>query len=325
MPKLTYAVCSYNRSDRLESLLPAMRAQVCSIPFEILVVDNNSSDATREVVAQIAGQAGPPIRYVFEPKQGIPYARNRAIEESMASDFMVFIDDDEVPRPGTLESAVNAFSREHAQCVGGKVKVRIAPEDRPPWLGNDLLGFLAETDHGEEPFWVCDETTPIWTANVGYQTTLFKTHPNLRFDARYNRKGHKIGGGSDRVMFRELIKLKVPIRYCPDMVVEHFVESWRLRRSYFLRLHFINGCRYARFESGEYPRTFLGVPPFMLPLALRQWARVGSMLLRGSPGALRQTMNAAHALGIIAGRLMRQKGQAPDASSTASEDFYRER
>lgn len=90
MSTLTYAVCSYNRAERLEKLIPVMRGQHCPVPFEILVVDNNSSDKTPEIVAKLAAKPGPSVRYVRETEQGIPYARNRAIKESLQSAYLGF-------------------------------------------------------------------------------------------------------------------------------------------------------------------------------------------------------------------------------------------
>ena len=143
MPGLTFAICTFNRSDRLPRLIAEMRTQTCPIPFEVLIVDNNSSDNTRAVVARIAETPGTPVRYVLEPEQGIPFARNRAITEAMDSDFLVFMDDDELPRPGLLAAAVQALTEESGRCAGGKVKVNFPTGIRPKWLVDDLLGFLA--------------------------------------------------------------------------------------------------------------------------------------------------------------------------------------
>ena len=100
MPKLTFAFCTFNRADRLEKLVAAMRAQTCPIPFEILAINNNSSDSTAEVLAHLAQLPGPPLRWVTEPVQGIVAARNRGIAEALDSDILVYIDDDEIPLPG---------------------------------------------------------------------------------------------------------------------------------------------------------------------------------------------------------------------------------
>ena len=135
MSGLSFALCTYNRAERLPQLIAEMRAQTCPMPFEVLIVDNNSSDDTRAVVSQIAETPGTPVRYVLEPEQGIPHARNRAIAEAMESNFLVFMDDDELPHPGLLEAAVQALTEEGARCAGGKVKVTFPPARvRNGWL-----------------------------------------------------------------------------------------------------------------------------------------------------------------------------------------------
>ena len=80
---ISFAFCTYNRSDRLEALVAAMRAQQCAEPFEILVINNNSSDDTLAVLERLAAQPGVPLRYVTESTQGIVPARNRGLAEAM--------------------------------------------------------------------------------------------------------------------------------------------------------------------------------------------------------------------------------------------------
>lgn len=305
---LTFAFCTYNRAERLESLVAAMRAQRCPIPFEILAINNNSADATPEVLARLAELPGPPLRWVTETTQGIVAARNRGIQESLASDIMVFIDDDETPLPGLLEAAAHAILEEGAQCAGGRVDMDFSQHPRPTWLGDELLGFLAAVDHGKEAFWIEDTKTPIWTANVAYAMQIFRDAPDLRFDKRYDRKGNVVGGGSDAIMFRTLVERKIRIRYRPDMAVLHSVEPWRLRRSYFLKLHYRAGVRRGRYQLPAYPRTFFGLPPFLIGQFLRNGVAAIGMHMTRKPGALRQAMNATNALGCLAG--YRQRGKA---------------
>lgn len=304
---LTFAFCTYNRAPRLAALIESMRSQQCSMPFEVLVVDNNSSDDTPDVIAQFAGAPGVPVRYVRETEQGIPYARNRAIAEAMDSEILVFIDDDELPLPGLLASAVTAIRDEGAVCAGGKVKVDFGTFFRPAWLSDELLGFFGELDHGDDSFWIRDIEKPVWSGNIAYDMRLFRDDPALRFDPRYNRRGTGVGGGSDAVMFRELLTRNVPIRYSPGMVVLHYVDHWRLRRRYFLKLHFIAGRKHGQFETGDYPQEIFGVPPFMFGQALRHAWKTATMLLRRDPGLVRQAMNATNALGMLWGRILRHR------------------
>jgi glycosyltransferase involved in cell wall biosynthesis len=305
---LTFAFCTYNRAERLDDLVAAMRAQSCRIPFEILAINNNSSDATATVLGRLAELRGPRLRWVTETTQGIVAARNRAIQEALDSDIMVFIDDDETPLPGLLEAAARAILVEGAACAGGRVAMDFSHHPRPAWLGDELLGFLAAVDHGDQEFWIEDKSTPIWTANVAYAMKIFRDDPSLRFDKRYDRKGNVVGGGSDAIMFRTLLERKVRIRYCPGMAVLHAVEPWRLQRGYFLKLHYRAGVRRGRYQLPTYPRTVFGIPPFLISQFLNHSLNAITMHLARKPGALRQAMNATNSLGCLVG--YGQRGRA---------------
>lgn len=298
---LTFAFCTFKRADRLAVLVAAMRAQSCPTPFEILAVNNNSPDNTLEVLTSLAKKAGAPLRVVTESAQGIVPARNRAIRESLNSDIMVFIDDDELPLPGLLDSACGAILGDGAQCVGGKVVMDFTRHPRPHWLGDDLLGFLAAIDYGGTPFWIKDTSTPIWTANVAYDMRLFREDSELRFDIRYNREGNVIGGGEDAVMFRALLKRGTRVRYEPGMTVLHDIEPWRLKRRYFLNLHYRNGRRQGRYELPAYSKFVLGMPSFMIKQGLQQLLKTLGMYYTRDRRALRQAMTVAHTFGCLRG------------------------
>ncbi len=212
--KITIAICTYNRSNRLRGLVAALRAQQASAPVEILFVNNNSSDDTTQVLDALASEPGFPLRHVTEMRQGISHARNRAIEEALTSgsDHMLVMDDDELPQPGWLEAAATALRDTGADCVGGRVRVVFDDAPRPTWLGDDLLGFLAEVNHGNVPFWITGTDTPVWTANIAYNMRVFRNDPQLRFDLRYNREGTGVGGGEDVMMFESFLQRGLRIR-----------------------------------------------------------------------------------------------------------------
>ena len=94
---ISVLLCTYNRAQILEDALESLVAQVLpnEIRFEIVVVDNNSTDPTRTVIQKFAGESDVPIRYVFEPSAGIAQARNRSLLEARGQWF-AFIDDDEL-------------------------------------------------------------------------------------------------------------------------------------------------------------------------------------------------------------------------------------
>lgn len=311
MRTFVVAFCTHNRAHRLPGLVAALRAQACSRAFDILAIDNHSTDRTAAVLRALAAAPGAPLRIVHEARVGIVPARNRAIAEALHYDAMQFIDDDELPQPDLLEAAQHAIFEEGADCAGGRVAVDFSQHPRPAWLSDELLGFLAALDYGDAPFWITDATTPVWTSNVAYAMRLFRNDASLRFDPRFNRVGHGIGGGEDGAMFQTLLSRGARIRYRPDMAVSHLVDAARLRRRYFLRLHYRAGVRHALYQMPAFPRTVAGVPPFLLQQWLSKTLKLVARQLSGERGLLREAMNAAHALGCIVGYARRRLPGSP--------------
>ena len=308
MKKLTIAVCTYNRAHNLPNLVAELRKQICPIPYEILFIVNNSTDNTIEVLEELARQPGAKLRFINEPEQGIAYARNRAITECMDSDYLLFIDDDELPSSiYMVEAAINELEKGEVQCVGGKVKIDFGDNKRPEWLVDELLGFYAEIDYGDQPFMIKDGSTPIWTSIIAYDMRIFHKNKNLRFDVRYNRAGNGIGGGEDIMMFKEMLETGIVMKYLPDMGVLHYVEPWRMTRRYFLRLHFISGRKTGQFELPDYSTTIVGVPPFLINQFVNHLFKSLVFYLKMDHQYVRQWMNAAHSLGMIYGQHIKWK------------------
>lgn len=298
---VTLAFCTFKRPDRLEKLVGALRSQTCPLPFEILAVNNNSPDDTLAVLERLRAAPGAPLRVVTETTPGIVPARNRALTEARERDILVFIDDDELPQPGFLAAACAAIVDEGAHCVGGRIDIDFSPNRRPPWLDDEVAGFLGRLDHGAAALWVVDSATPLWSGNIAYAMAFFRAHPELNFDPRYNREGADVGGGEDAMMLRALLALGAKIRYRPDMAVWHAVDPWKLKRRYFVKLHYRAGLRHGQFRLPDFPRTVLGVPPFLLGQFFRHCLKTLWHLLPGAPNPVRQAMNASHAFGLIVG------------------------
>ncbi|MEM7250231.1 MAG: glycosyltransferase [Pseudomonadota bacterium] len=304
MPHITVAVCCYNGAQWLPTLLPALQSLSCPIAFRVLVIDNNSTDGSATIVQRIAAESTIPIDTVSEPQQGIPYARNRALTEAMrTSDYLAFIDVDEIPNENWLCAAVDALTKDDAECVGGRISVLLPQQRHPDWLIDEVLAFYGLLDHADEPFWIDSDATPVWSGNVAYQLALFAD--GLRFDERYNRAGDGIGGGSDGIMFQTLLERGARIRYRPDMLIEHRVEDWKVSQSYFAKLHFIAGRKQGEFQTPLPGRTLCGIAPYMVRQSLRQAGRTMAMYLRRDAYRVRQLMNLTHSVGVLIGRVRR--------------------
>jgi len=295
--QITVAVCSYNAAHYLPTLLKALIVQNCPIPFEVLIVDNNSTDNTRTLVSDFATSSRIPVRYVHEPEQGIVFARNRAIAESLASHYLAFIDADELPEKNWLQAAVKNLVDDSVDCVGGRVNVSLP--FRPHWLSDELLPFYAEVNYSPQPFRITDNSTPIWTSNIAYNMRLFQH--GLRFDSRYNRKGKGIGGGEDAVMFQHLLRQRCYIMYEPDMVVLHLIPEEKIKRRYFLKLHYLAGKKTGLYEMNPAGKKIFGIPGFMFVQLFKKTYQVLYLCFVKPHVYMREAMNLTYLLGLICG------------------------
>jgi succinoglycan biosynthesis protein ExoM len=295
--QITVAVCCYNAGHYLPDLIEKLTSQDCPIPFEVLIIDNNSTDNTQEQVSKFAANSTIPIRYVQEFEQGIVFARNRAVEESLSSRYLAFIDADEIPKKGWLQSAVKTLSDETIDCVGGKVSINLPY--RPSWLSDDLLPFYAELNYSNQKFRIIDSSTPIWTANIAYNTRIFQQ--GLRFDTRYNRKGKGIGGGEDSIMFRYFLQNHFNLVYEPEMEILHLIPDEKIKRRYFLKLHYLAGIKAGLYEINYDGKKIFGIPGFMFVHLLKKTYQVLYLCLVKPHAYMREAMNLTYQLGMMNG------------------------
>lgn len=296
--QITVAVCCFNAAHYLPDLLEKLISQNCTIPFEVLIVDNNSTDNTELLIADCVAKSELSIRYVKEHQQGIAYARNRAIEESLSSQYLAFIDADELPKESWLQTAVSTLSNQDVDCVGGKISVLLPY--RPSWLSDDLLPFYGEVNHSMTSFRITDRSTPIWTGNIAYNTRIFQQ--GLRFDSRYNRKGKGVGGGEDVIMFNYFLQNNLNIIYNPDMEILHLIPDEKVNRRYFLKLHFIAGKNSGLYEIDIDSKKICRVPMFMFAQLITKFFQILNTRLTSPNKYMREAMNFTHLLGMILGQ-----------------------
>jgi glycosyltransferase involved in cell wall biosynthesis len=123
--RVTVAICTYNGAERVPEVLDHLRNQegVDDLAWEVIVVDNNSTDATEDVVRQYQNTSfdDVPLRYVFEGRQGKSNALQRAVEEARG-ELIAFLDDDNLPNPQWVSSA-SEFADNHprAGAFGGQI------------------------------------------------------------------------------------------------------------------------------------------------------------------------------------------------------------
>jgi glycosyltransferase involved in cell wall biosynthesis len=271
--KISVLICTYNRSKTLAAAIESVAIQAMpeSLGWEILVVDNNSTDQTRQEVEGLQRRFPERIRYMFEPQQGLSYARNAGIREARG-EILAFIDDDETASPGWLQNlTANLHSGEW---VGAGGRVLPPPSlPTPAWLstsGLSITGPLAVFDPDLE---AGELTEPPFGANMAFIRDVFNRFGGFRTDL--GRSGNNMISNDDTEFGRRLMRSGLRLRYEPSALTYHPVEETRLRRSYFLIWWFNKGRSDVR-EFGNQPNCtrLLGIPLRLfraLPWAAIRW------------------------------------------------------
>lgn len=230
---LVVAIATFRRPERLASTLRLVGAQLAELSRSgavadtmVLVVDNDPAESARSTVESHSGVV--PVRYVAERKPGIPAVRNRALTETKAFRLLVFIDDDEVPLEGWVESLVDTWKRfDHPTAVMGRV-VSIFADDVDPWVLQSGLFQRPQMPTGTE----------LEVAATG--NLLLDLHQvralGVLFDERIG-----LGGGSDTMFSSALRRRGARLIWCNESVAEDTVEAERQTRAWALKRAYSHG------------------------------------------------------------------------------------
>jgi len=237
--RITVILCTHNRARSLAAALESIVTQTLrqNVGWEILVVDNNSSDETRQVVDDFRGRYPERVRYLFEPQQGISHARNSGVRNARG-DILTFIDDDETAEPEWLQNlTANLFGGEWAG-AGGRI-LPIWTCARPSWLSDDsslTSAPLAMFDAGSE---AGELTQSPFGANMAFRREVFDLCGGFRTDL--GRAGKSLLSGEDSEFGRRVMAAGRRLRYEPSALTYHPVEEYRVKREYFLQWWFNKG------------------------------------------------------------------------------------
>jgi glycosyltransferase involved in cell wall biosynthesis len=254
---ISIIVCTHNRSALLQSALTHLVAQTgASVETEIIVVDNNSTDDTAEVVGQIVNAAQMEVRYRFEASQGISFARNSGLAVARGS-IVAFTDDDIEVEPDWVARIVAAFAAHpDIDCVGGKV-LPAWPAQPPAWLTRDHWPPLAILDYGDAPR-TLDRTDPrcLVGANVAFRREAIDRLGG--FSPAVQRVKDGIGSIEDHEFLTRLWNAGGRARYVPEIVVMAPVDPARLHKRYHRRWHFGHGHFYALLRAPNIEQSAAG-------------------------------------------------------------------
>src|ERR1044071_9778982 len=281
--RLDVIVPTYNRHQMLEQTLNSLlRGQVPSaMAVKVTVVDNNSTDNTRQVVEEWAQKFEGRLKYVFERKQGRSSALNAGIM-STDGDLIGMIDDDEEIDERWFARVQSAFSQTDVDFIGGPYVPKWGASP-PAWLPMNYVGVIGWIDGGSEvvPF---DENYPgilmggnaVLTRSIFQKVGLYKTS--------LSRTGKRLLAGEDEDMYQRLRAARARGFYLPDLIIHHYIPPERLTKRYFRKWCFWRGV--SRGVLGREKRSpeahLAGVPRWLYGEAARGALRMSKRAIKRS-------------------------------------------
>ncbi|MTH97012.1 glycosyltransferase family 2 protein [Roseibium sp. RKSG952] len=239
-------VCTADRPQMLVDCLRSLISQDLPVGWrlEIAVVENDATPKSKDAVAELASGTTVPIHYVQEPRRGIPFARNKALEQALAYgfDIVTLIDDDEQAQPGWLVAHIDTLLRDGISVSYGAVTKTYECE-RPRWFPPDTPSDMVAGM----------ELPRASTNNVAFLSDLIRPPHNLKFNPVF------LHGYEDLDFFENAHAKGFRIVWNPQAVVDEYVPRNRLTAERMLA--FTRASATAHVQVGilrqGYARTFV--------------------------------------------------------------------
>ncbi len=233
-PLISAIICTHNREQYLGAAIDSLlqqRFEQYEGRYEVIVIDNASSDRTPEIVKS---KSHPKLRYVYEPTLGLSVARNRGAAVAKAA-VLAYLDDDAEASTDWLAVLWAVFEQEEKVAIaGGKVTLIWPPDTAPPdWLSDDLASSLGAYDLGDELTYIQDPTLTPRGLNYAVRRTFLSAVGG--FDTHLGRVGTNLLSNEEQQLTRLALDNNWQVAYVPDALAAHNVALDRIKRSWFLR------------------------------------------------------------------------------------------
>lgn len=280
-PTVSLVITTYNREHLLAAALDSVASSrgTAASEVEVIVVDNNSTDGTAQVVPRAREQGFPfALHYIHEPKQGLSHARNAGIAIARGR-FIAFMDDDQTIDADYFSRIEPVFEQTGAACAGGP-GVYPNLDDVPAWLApllaKSVKSVASDDSQGEQ-------TTVFTTERRGYVIggNMIVRRSDLQqvggFDTKLGRRGDLLLAAEDFELQDRLYALNKTIAYHSGLIQYHYLHPDRCTRRYWRERHFYHGRTLYLYKLG--PRSRKSARLFRAPGWL--WR---SLVFRDLPG-----------------------------------------
>lgn len=233
VPRIAAIICTHNRDEYLGAAIDSLLAQ--TLPpedYEIIVIDNASTDRTPEIVQARSPQ--PHLTYIYEETLGLSVARNTGAQVAKAP-ILAYLDDDAVASPGWLAELLKGFDHNDKLAIAGGKVTLIWPEGStiPPWLSVGLSENLGHYDLGDQPVQITNPGLTPRGLNYALRRSFLTSIGG--FDLNLGRVGKNLLSNEELQMTELALNNGWQVMYLPDALAAHNVAPERMQRQWFLR------------------------------------------------------------------------------------------
>ncbi len=250
---ISIIITTYNRCEHLKIVFTSLLAQRKNqgLEYEVLVIDNNSTDRTRDAVLEGQSRFEGRLKYFLESRQGKSFAMNLGIKEAKG-DILFFTDDDVILDENWLFKILECYEAYGCDAVGGRV-LPVFPEGTAPWIiqnAKKLSGAVVIYENGEKTFQLKNAEDRFIGANFSVKRSVAQEVGGFCVEIG---PGAAIGLGEDVDFFKKLLAGGKVVYYCYQAVVHHPFDSRRLTLKHTAKWNIQLGryMAWASLKNGE--------------------------------------------------------------------------
>lgn len=239
MPEISVVVCTFNRAAWLRPAVESLLQQQTrgAFTFEVVVVDNASTDHTQQVIESLAAESGGVVRGCRELQQGVSHARNRGIAEAQG-EWIAFFDDDQEAAPDWLFELWQTAHSQQCRVVGGAVELELTEQQ------SQTLGPLAQAMYGAT---VGRDQLQPYTRKFAPGTGNLMVHREV-FQQVGVFDPALADAGEDTDLYRRIRAASIASWYTPQARILHKIPAERLQPEHLCRTAQRIGGHIARRE-----------------------------------------------------------------------------
>jgi len=243
-------ICTHNRAGYLPKAIQSLLDQPTpKDTYEIVIVDNCSTDSTKEVVEKFS-RATKNFRYIYESTLGLSHARNAGWRNARGK-YVAYLDDDAIACPIWLDKILEVFETVSPRpgCVGGKAQP-LWEAPRPTWLSDELATGLTVIDWSDTPHALLD-LSQEWLvgANIAFPREVLELVGG--FTSGLDRAGKKLLSSGDVFLEKQILKAGYSCFYHPEIAIGHHIQKSRLEKRWFIRRYYWQGISDAAMQLLE--------------------------------------------------------------------------